>query len=136
MTERSEDDAGAREDQDRGSDDAQNDDAAQDDTRERDRDAALELAEKDETVSDSNTCPECEEPVHNLRATCPNCGHEYDDSERDDDEAGTEFAAGTEIPDEEKGDALSGSSDDTPRAVQDAETDEETSADGEDARET
>ncbi|MFN2388383.1 MAG: hypothetical protein ABR575_02070 [Actinomycetota bacterium] len=67
------------------------------DGRERDRDAALDAAAEDDTVSDSQKCPECDEPVHNLRATCPNCGYEYSDSDRDDPEAGAEFVAGTEI---------------------------------------
>lgn len=60
----------------------------------------------DETVSDSATCPECGEPVHNLRLACPKCGHEYKDKEYDDDEAGTEFRAGSEIDDDEVGEKV------------------------------
>jgi rubredoxin len=60
----------------------------------------------DETVSDKATCPECGEPVHNLRMTCPMCGHEYKDKEIDDDEAGTEFRAGSEIDDDEVGEKV------------------------------
>lgn len=60
----------------------------------------------DETVSDQATCPECGEPVHNLRMTCPMCGHEYKDKEYDDDEAGTEFRAGSEIDDGEVGEKV------------------------------
>jgi rubredoxin len=60
----------------------------------------------DETVSDKATCPECGEPVHNLRMTCPMCGHEYKDKEYDDDEAGTEFRAGSEIDESELGEAV------------------------------
>jgi rubredoxin len=60
----------------------------------------------DETVSDQATCPECGEPVHNLRMTCPMCGHEYKDKEYDDEEAGTEFRAGSEIDDEEVGEKV------------------------------
>ena len=60
----------------------------------------------DETVSDQATCPECGEPVHNLRMTCPMCGHEYKDKEYDDDEAGTEFRAGSEIDDDEVGEKV------------------------------
>jgi rubredoxin len=60
----------------------------------------------DETVSDKAKCPECGEPVHNLRMTCPMCGHEYKDKEYDDDEAGTEFRAGSEIDESELGEAV------------------------------
>lgn len=61
---------------------------------------------EDETVSDQATCPECGEPVHNLRMTCPMCGHEYKDKEYDDEDAGTEFRAGSEIDDGEVGEAV------------------------------
>ena len=61
---------------------------------------------EDETVSDSATCPECGEPVHNLRMTCPMCGHDYKDKEYDDDDAGTEFRAGAEIDDDEVGEQV------------------------------
>jgi rubredoxin len=60
----------------------------------------------DETVSDQATCPECGEPVHNLRMTCPMCGHEYKDKEYDDDGAGTEFRAGSEIDDSDVGEKV------------------------------
>jgi rubredoxin len=60
----------------------------------------------DETVSDKATCPECGEPVHNLRMTCPMCGHEYKDKEIDDEDAGTEFRAGSEIDDDEVGEQV------------------------------
>lgn len=62
--------------------------------------------QEDETVSDKATCPECGEPVHNLRMTCPMCGHEYKDKEYDDEDAGTEFRAGSEIDDDEVGEAV------------------------------
>ena len=62
-----------------------------------DREAALQAAEEDETVSEDKTCPECGEPVHNLRATCPNCGFEYSGDQYDDAEAGKEFIAGSEV---------------------------------------
>jgi rubredoxin len=61
---------------------------------------------EDETVSEQATCPECGEPVHNLRMTCPMCGHEYKDKEYDDDDAGTEFRAGAEIEESEVGEAV------------------------------
>lgn len=60
----------------------------------------------DETVSDQATCPECGEPVHNLRMTCPMCGHEYEDKEYDDEDAGTEFRAGAEIDGSEVGEKV------------------------------
>jgi hypothetical protein len=61
---------------------------------------------EDETVSEQATCSECGEPVHNLRMTCPMCGHEYEDKEIDDEEAGTEFRAGSEIDDDEVGEQV------------------------------
>lgn len=74
----------------------------------------------DERVTDAETsfeeytgekkCPECDEPIINVRANCPNCGYEYKDSDYDDEEAGSEFVAGSavddegnEIPDDETG---------------------------------
>lgn len=60
----------------------------------------------DETVSDEAKCPECGEPVHNLRMACPMCGHEYEDKEYDDDDAGTEFRAGSEIDESELGEKV------------------------------
>jgi ribosomal protein S27AE len=61
---------------------------------------------EDDTVSEQATCPECGEPVHNLRMTCPMCGHEYKDKEYDDEEAGTEFRAGSEIDEGELGEKI------------------------------
>lgn len=48
-----------------------------------------------ETISENKTCPECGEPVDNVRATCPSCGKEYGDKEYDDEDAGEEFMAGS-----------------------------------------
>ncbi|HWC14906.1 MAG TPA: hypothetical protein VG929_09975 [Actinomycetota bacterium] len=56
-------------------------------------------ATEDETISDSETCPECGAPIENLRATCPNCGYEYSDDDYDQPDAGKEFEAGTELDD-------------------------------------
>ena len=42
-------------------------------------------------------CPECGEPVEDVRMTCPNCGHEYKDDEYTDEEAGNEFRAGSAL---------------------------------------
>ncbi len=66
---------------------------------ERDAEPRIEAAE-DEFTSDSKTCPNCGQPVENLRQSCPNCGHEYTDKERDQDDAGREFLAGARIDDE------------------------------------
>jgi ribosomal protein S27AE len=51
----------------------------------------------DEFVSQSKTCPECGEPVHDVRKTCPNCGYEYKEEDYDDKDAGEEFVAGSQI---------------------------------------
>ena len=53
-----------------------------------------------EHLSESSKCSECGDPVDNLRKTCPNCGHEYSDDERDDNEAGNEFKAGAALDDD------------------------------------
>ncbi len=63
------------------------------------------IGERDEVdhtefTSDSNKCPECGEPVDNLRKTCIKCGHEYERSEYDDTEAGNELRAGSALDDE------------------------------------
>ena len=62
-------------------------------TAEQERQAA------DDTISDSKECPECGEPIENVRATCPNCGYEYKGSDYDQPEAGKEFVTGSEIDD-------------------------------------
>ena len=54
----------------------------------------------EEFTSDSKKCPECGEPVDNLRKTCIKCGYEYSDDDYDDKDAGTEFRAGTGVDDE------------------------------------
>ena len=56
--------------------------------------------EQDESKSDNKTCPECNEPIDNVRKTCANCGYEYKDSDYDDTDAGNEFMAGSNIDDE------------------------------------
>ena len=55
-------------------------------------------------------CPECGEPIIEVRASCPNCGYEYKDDDYSDEDAGSEFVAGSavddegnEIPDDETG---------------------------------
>jgi hypothetical protein len=52
---------------------------------------------QDEHVSDSQKCPECGSPIDNLRAACPDCGYRYQDSDYDEPEAGSEFAAGAAL---------------------------------------
>lgn len=42
-------------------------------------------------------CPECGDPIEDVRVSCPNCGYEYRESDYSDPEAGTEFRAGTAI---------------------------------------
>lgn len=59
-----------------------------------------ERAEKDDTISTSKTCPECGAPIENLRKTCSNCNYEYQESDYDDKDAGSEFITGSEIDDE------------------------------------
>jgi rubredoxin len=63
-----------------------------------------------EEYAGDNECPECGEPVIEIRANCPNCGYEYKDEDYSDKEAGSEFVSGTavddegnEIPDDESG---------------------------------
>ena len=51
----------------------------------------------DEFVSQSKTCPECGEPVHDVRKTCPSCGYEYKEEDYDNKDAGEEFVAGSQI---------------------------------------
>ena len=65
-----------------------------------------------EEYTGDKECPECGEPINNVRANCPNCGYEYQDSDYDDQEAGAEFVSGSavddegnEIPDDETGGA-------------------------------
>jgi hypothetical protein len=45
-------------------------------------------------------CPECGEPIEDVRATCPNCGYEYKDEDYTDPEAGKEFIAGAAVDEE------------------------------------
>lgn len=63
-----------------------------------------------EEYAGENKCPECDAPIIEVRANCPNCGYEYKDSDYGDKEAGSEFIAGSavddegnEVPDDETG---------------------------------
>lgn len=70
-----------------------------------------------EEYTGEKKCPECGEPINNVRANCPKCGYEYKDSDYEDEDAGSEFVAGSavddegnEVPDDESG----GGEDDDP----------------------
>lgn len=70
-------------------------------TSEKDEDGRVTDAETafEEYASDKK-CPECDEPIIDVRSSCPNCGYEYQDSDYSDKEAGSEFVAGSAIDDE------------------------------------
>ncbi|MGH2807546.1 MAG: zinc-ribbon domain-containing protein [Actinomycetota bacterium] len=82
-----------------------------DDTKQND-----EQSSKDEggRVTDAETafeeytgekkCPECGEPIVDVRSSCPNCGYEYQESDYGDKEAGSEFVVGSAV--DEKGDEI------------------------------
>ncbi len=53
-----------------------------------------------EEYTGENKCPECDEPIVDVRANCPNCGYEYQESDYGDQEAGSEFVAGSAVDDE------------------------------------
>lgn len=61
---------------------------------------ATESKRPADTLAEDKTCPECGEPVDDVRATCINCGYEYTDDDHEDPEAGTEFVTGSQIDDE------------------------------------
>ena len=51
-------------------------------------------------LGEKSKCPECGDQIEDLRATCPNCGHEYSSDDYDNEEYGNEFMAGANIDDE------------------------------------
>ncbi len=53
-----------------------------------------------EFTSESKKCPQCGEPVDNLRKTCITCGYEYGKDDYDDTEAGNELRAGSALDEE------------------------------------
>jgi len=55
---------------------------------------------KEKQAKESNTCPECNEPIDDLRATCANCGYEYKDEDYADPEKGNEFLSGSNMTDD------------------------------------
>jgi len=84
-----------------------------------------------------NECPECGEPVEDVRMTCPNCGHEYTSEEYTNEDAGKEFRAGSALDEsgEEKegvtGDAEvdEGDESESAGAAEDSDEDDDTSSD-------
>jgi hypothetical protein len=70
-------------------------------TSQKDEDGRVTDAETafEEYASDKK-CPECDEPIIDVRSSCPNCGYEYQESDYSDKEAGSEFVAGSAIDDE------------------------------------
>jgi predicted RNA-binding Zn-ribbon protein involved in translation (DUF1610 family) len=91
------------------------DEEAQNEERQSDSDAKTSAQE----YAGDKKCPECGEPVIDVRATCPNCGYEYKEDDFSDKDAGQEFVAGSavddegnEIPDHETGGGADEDSDD------------------------
>ena len=54
----------------------------------------------EDTLAKDKKCPECGEPVDDVRATCINCGYEYKDEDHEDPDAGSDFVSGTQVDDE------------------------------------
>ena len=44
-----------------------------------------------------NKCPECGEPIEDVRVTCHNCGYEYKSEDITNEDAGAEFRAGSAV---------------------------------------
>lgn len=59
------------------------DDSGASDESKRDLPGSAPQDRTDHTQDDisENKCPQCGEPVHEKRVTCPNCGYEYTDDE-------------------------------------------------------
>ncbi|MDQ3939885.1 MAG: zinc-ribbon domain-containing protein [Actinomycetota bacterium] len=55
-----------------------------------------------EEYSGDKKCPECGEPIIDVRASCPNCGYDYSKEDYTDEEAGSEFVAGSAVDEEGK----------------------------------
>ena len=78
--------------------------------------------------------------LDDVRATCINCGYEYSDEDHEDDEAGNEFMAGTqvddegnEIPQDPDEDDASQDSDDSDSSDSSGDSDSSDDSDGSDA---
>ena len=89
------------------------------DERQGDQDSA-DNKRPDDTLASEKKCPECGEPVDDVRATCINCGYEYKEEDHEDLEAGSEFVTGSQIDDE--GNELP---DEEPPAEAEEQTDED-----------
>jgi hypothetical protein len=68
----------------------------------KDDDAMQEVRQANVGLDAETKCPECGEPIENVRMTCPNCGHTYSEDEYSSDEAGTDFRAGAALDDKGK----------------------------------
>lgn len=74
--------------------------SASEEDQEKNDDGSTENNRPDDTLASEKKCPECGEPVDDVRATCINCGYEYKEEDHEDLEAGSEFVAGSQIDDE------------------------------------
>jgi len=77
-------------------------------------------------MSEESKCPECGEPIEDLRATCPNCGYEYQEKDYDNTEAGNEFLVGSNI--DEQGEEITDKGAGVEGTGEDAEEPEEEAA--------
>ncbi len=85
-----------------------NDGARQEDRRrDRQRRAVQGDPATDPTISAERTCPDCGEPINNLRVTCPRCGRRYSEDDYDDPSAGDRFRTGS-APEAERGPGAAG----------------------------
>jgi rubredoxin len=124
---------------------------SEDDTKQTDEQESRK--DEDGRVTDAETafeeyagdkkCPECDEPIVDVRSSCPNCGYEYQESDYTDKEAGAEFVAGSavddegnEIPDHESGGGDEQSEEPGLQNEDDEEEDDDTSDSSDDSSDT
>ena len=81
-------------------DDEEQQPSANEGEQEKNEDGSSENNRPDDTLASEKKCPECGEPVDDVRATCINCGYEYKEDDHEDLDAGSEFVAGSQIDDE------------------------------------